>query len=838
MSMFVSLIHKSDPDCLQPLNEDTMYTGDCDENGEKTIIISCGPTESPTKSPTTFPTSSPTQPTISPSTDPISYPPTKKPNPIRSQNVANTLNVTSECINFFGGGDVHGTNCEIIEALVWLIIAIGVVSFACCCVYFCCNQTARKFIRYGRMNNSDDEDDDHTDGYITDEDTTPGMDHPRVLIEPNGLNAFQSGNHRNRGRTQSARKASIASRTTQSTSDTDTDSHQYRKRGILDISPQDEIELDPLDTPENDNRVNSLASNVVSSFHPFSGPTPSQQGFIGCSSGDDYNEYGSKPNNTRTITPMTRTNSESIKSPNDAENAVLGGRGSGGGGGAGAAIPYRHIQHIHPSKIVGRTIEIENVEIDVLAGVDISAMHPMGNQLQIQDRNSNSHDEFTSHRNDRVRSNEAGLTHGTLTSALEHSGGSRAGSSYKQLAPPGSGHNMSGKDNDGLSVPEKLEKQASTRSDLSVNSIVRHYIHGKSFFADHDAKASHDNDTSGIRDELKTDGSAGHDNGTVTTRLGLPKPANSSYDTYRQQHTRQNAMDMDNDGMKKDQMIDDSKEMNNVQSGNDNSAEVFRRERNAAADIGDDDNGYELKIQSQKGPILSHLESPSKTSNSNKSNNDSTMDYTHTLPPPPPIPSTQQDDNKRNDNNGNYGDDWDTNDANQLLDASVHGALSSALAHSVDSEEDIDADCKDDPIGSLPSHSHGALTSALGHSVDSRPSVQGQGQNLGYHHMNNSLIDPLIDTPISHDALSSALAHSVIDSTEDNDEENETIETGTGTTGTVTSALRHSINTRLMDQDDSRHINDGNQNLNDEDNNDENHSYRPHASSSGTVHDL
>merc|ERR1712050_335823 len=101
-----------------------------------------------------------------------------------------------------------------------------------------------------------------------------------------------------------------------------------------------------------------------------------------------------------------------------------------------------------------------------------------------------------------------------------------------------------------------------------------------------------------------------------------------------------------------------------------------------------------------------------------------------------------EDDSKMN----NYNDDWDNNDFNQIATSSIHGALSSALAQSVDSRAD---DMNND---------------------DSKSKTYSRPQNVKRHHyINNSLIDPLIETPISHGALSSALAHSIIDSNSDND---------------------------------------------------------------------
>eukprot|EP01084_Bolivina_argentea_P273251 465402_1 len=88
------------------------------------------------------------------------------------------FNTTVECVNFFGGTDVNGISCGIIEDLVWLIITTLVVSFGCCCAYLCCGQF-RKRIAYD--DNESDKEEAHT------------QETCKMLIEVNGVGEGNNG---------------------------------------------------------------------------------------------------------------------------------------------------------------------------------------------------------------------------------------------------------------------------------------------------------------------------------------------------------------------------------------------------------------------------------------------------------------------------------------------------------------------------------------------------------------------------------------------------------------------------------------------------------------------
>ena len=113
-----------------------------------------------------------------------------------------------------------------------------------------------------------------------------------------------------------------------------------------------------------------------------------------------------------------------------------------------------------------------------------------------------------------------------------------------------------------------------------------------------------------------------------------------------------------------------------------------------------------------------------------------------------------------------YDDDWMQNDANRVAAESLHGALSSALMHSV---VDSDSSAEHGTQG-IAASTRGTLTSALAESVMSGTTGTAPRSLRPHHHANNSLIDPLVDTPIAQiqDTRPPMLVHSVGDSGDDN----------------------------------------------------------------------
>eukprot|EP01083_Nonionella_stella_P139950 428088_1 len=330
-----------DSNCIQMSNESRIESGDCDGNGVKIEIINCGNPSTTSLNPTLRPSSmTPTSKLSFPPTQQDGYPPTRPED--RDEDVADVLPLkVVPCENFFGGGDVGRYDCKMIEGLMWLVIFVVVFAVGCCCAFAFCTRHRRQYCLYGPNAKEFDRDTDDS-GNTYDSDHTP--DHPRgIMINPSGLHNLISHNRKYNGNM----------RMMFAFADTESDFEPF----------------DSLDDDEDDRRVDLLQynranPNTISSFNPNTRPSGAS---------------GSGPSRSRPSRHITSSEDDliSTRRVNSSNPHTMS---------SDVHIPHR--DHVIASHLIGRTIQMDSIPIDIMAGVDMSVVNHTGSPQRLASASS------------------------------------------------------------------------------------------------------------------------------------------------------------------------------------------------------------------------------------------------------------------------------------------------------------------------------------------------------------------------------------------------------------------------------------------------------------------
>jgi len=757
-----------DSECRELVDERTLFSGDCDANGAKTMIVQCGHTQAPTLTPTVLPTALPTVKPSSTSTTTIlpsirvsttsqtrentepednqqnaTQHPSSSPLILSSTSpssvgAAAVLNDnTTECINFFGGRDVKGTNCFVIEALVWLIIGVLLVTIMCCCLYFCCNESARRWLKYGRATkDTDDELTTETStltddiGYHTDDDDF--SDHPRAFIDVNGVERTTSIKSVQQ---QQRRRGNVASFSMQSGSDTD--------GTVVDLHP-----------------------HAINIRHP----QQHSQLYLSSSSGR-YSSITQAVSSLEAGAVIPHRKHEDVKEEEEVDEY-----GNVAGNVVGNVMAHIDVNHdgnaVNEAQPPSTVIEIDNVVIDVLQGVNMSAVHSMSNSVGPLQAN---HDAPLQSVQSELSDSAALLTNTQNVHA------------HARVQPNLNIRTLHDDDGDDDEVDVGIIDDNDT--------VQRQEQHLRVHSMGSRSRSSHDHDFENDENESQVHDRAMTRSGTVTSALNHSVRSVTDYHSTRQQQQQR---------LQDSHIYMEEHELD--LSSDRGSQQIFHRQRIVndidLIDHYENENEKASFLPDRKGGLISP---PVNTSLVVQSRSARAKERTHT-------------DTKTV--TGNHAGAvhhivWGT--PNQSVhdpmydQNSMHGALSSALACSVvdddENKEEQDEDKKEEDRQSS-------------NRSDFRRSPNRNHQHRNVHHCaNNSLFDPLcVGTPPSHGALSSALEHSIRDSDDDNDDGRKQSHIhsslyhedqddfgedsiGSMVTGTVTSALAHSVHTRMNENE-------------------------------------